>query len=59
MWFRIAGLCAIIGIVMSLRSELSNVAARTALATLAGGLVRVIWVIMAGSRAARERRGLS
>ena len=53
-----AAVLAIIGfgIAMSLRSELSNVVARTAMGAVAGGLVGVVWVCVAKLRAARARR---
>jgi hypothetical protein len=58
MWLRIAGVLAIVGIAisMSLRSELSSVAARAALAAVAGGLAGAAWVCAAKLRAAQQRR---
>ncbi|HSS02337.1 MAG TPA: hypothetical protein VLM79_35000 [Kofleriaceae bacterium] len=58
MRFLIGGVLAIVGIAiaMSLRTELSSVAARAALAAVAGGLAGAGWVCLAKFRAARARR---
>jgi hypothetical protein len=58
MWNRVAVVPAVIGFaaMMAVRSELSSVAARTAMGAVAGGLVGVVWVCVAKLRAARERR---
>ena len=58
MWNRVAAVLAIIGfgVMMALRSELSSVAARAALAAVACGLFGLALALGARSRAARERR---
>lgn len=57
MWNRVAIVLAVIGfaVLMAVRSELSSVAARAALAAIAGGLAGTAWVLAAKRRAARER----
>jgi len=61
MRYRVAGVLALMGfaILMSLRIELSSVAARTVVAAIAFSLGGLAWICLDRSRAARRPSGPS